>query len=86
MEPQYTSTLLQFSALHEHVHPTSWLAILFFLMHVSGWSVVSETCSPDRVLLAFLNPFWHTLEYYLRLAHDLFLSHPSEFIIRSSRF
>lgn len=30
MEPQYTSTLLQFSALHEHVHPTSWLAILFF--------------------------------------------------------
>ena len=84
MEPEYT--LLQFSALHEHLHPTSWPAGVFYFMHGSGWSVVSETCSPDGFLLAFLNPFWHILEYYLRLAHDLFLPHPSEIIIRSSRF
>ena len=34
MEPEYT--LLQYSAQHEHVHPTSWPAILF-LFYAGLW-------------------------------------------------
>jgi hypothetical protein len=34
MEPEYT--LLQYSALHEHVHPTSWPTILF-LFYAGLW-------------------------------------------------
>jgi len=30
MEPEYT--LLQFSTLHERVHPTSWPTVLFYFM------------------------------------------------------
>lgn len=66
MEPEHM--LLRFSTLHECVHPTSWPAVLFYFLQVSGWSVGSETCSTVRFLLASLDSFWLTLEYYLRLA------------------